>query len=85
MNAEIDRFLEAGNIRSSSASVASKILFVPKKNGKLRMCVDFRNLNEVTHRDWYPLPIPRDVVEMARHQQWFNALDLESAFYVVRI
>jgi hypothetical protein len=85
MNVEVDKLLKEGIIRTSQATTASNILFVPKKSGDLRMVVDFRELNKVTRRDSYPLPLLRDVLEKARHAQWFTVIDLVAAFHLIRV
>ena len=48
--------LAKGFIKPSSSSAGYPILFVPKKNGKLRLCVDYRKLNDITIKNRYPLP-----------------------------
>ena len=49
--------LKAGIIQESSSPWASPIVYVRKKDGTLRPCVDYRRLNEVTEKDAYPLPV----------------------------
>lgn len=82
---EIDDLLSKGVIRPSRAPVSTNVLFVPKKNGKLRLCVDYRPLNAVTRKDSYPLPLLQDVLQRARQHSWFTVLDIEAAFHHVRI
>jgi hypothetical protein len=53
---QIDELLEKGFIRPSTNPCGSSILFVPNKDGELRMCVDYRALNNATIRNNYPLP-----------------------------
>ncbi|CAG8834627.1 15666_t:CDS:1, partial [Cetraspora pellucida] len=53
---EIKRMEEAGLIRPSCSPWAFPVVLVKKKNGKMRLCVDFRKLNQRTKRDSYPLP-----------------------------
>ena len=53
----IDEHLNIGFIRPSCSSHSAPILFVKKKDGSLRLCVDFRSLNKVTKKDRYPLPL----------------------------
>jgi hypothetical protein len=53
---QIDELLEKGYIRPSTSPWAALVLFVEKKNGTKRMCIDYRALNEVTVNNKYPLP-----------------------------
>ncbi|KAL2004477.1 hypothetical protein VTN00DRAFT_3479 [Thermoascus crustaceus] len=53
----IEKNLERGYIQYSTLPAGYPILFVPKKNGKLRLCVDYRHLNDITIKNRYPLPL----------------------------
>jgi hypothetical protein len=53
---QIDELLEKGYIRPSTSPWAAPVLFVEKKDGTKRMCIDYRSLNEVTIKNKYPLP-----------------------------
>src|ERR1700735_3026279 len=53
----LDENLKKGYIRPSQSPAGYPILFVPKKNGKLRLCVDYRQLNDITIKNRYPLPL----------------------------
>jgi hypothetical protein len=88
-DAELKRYLESnlkiGHIRPSTSPAGYPVLFVPKKDGKLRMCVDYRQLNEQTVKNRYPLPLIsrlRDQLSKARH---FTRLDLPTAYAHIRI
>lgn len=77
--------IQQGWIAPSSAERACNILFVPKKNGKLRMCVDYRPVNKVTKRDAYPLPLLWDLVLHAANYEYFTVLDVNAAFHQIAI
>lgn len=77
--------LERGYVRPSKATNPANILFVPKKNGKLRLCIDYRPLNSVTVKDGYPLPLISDLTDKARGARFFALIDIEEAFYHVKI
>ena len=59
----IDKHLNIGFIRPSYSSHRAPILFVKKKDGSLRLCVDFQSLNKVTKKDCYPLPLIMDLLD----------------------
>jgi hypothetical protein len=81
----IDSQLAQGLIRKSKSPMASPILFVPKKNGKMHMCVDYRALNTMTVKNWYPLPLTNDLIEKLQGAKIFSKLDLKSGYNLVRI
>ncbi|KAJ9524894.1 hypothetical protein QJQ45_002968 [Haematococcus lacustris] len=66
MKKQIVAFLEQGIIEPSSSPYAAPVLFVKKKSGELRMCVDYRQLNKITLRDQYPLPRVDDLFDRSR-------------------
>ncbi|KAJ9524308.1 hypothetical protein QJQ45_008491 [Haematococcus lacustris] len=66
MKKQVTAFLEQGIIEPSSSPYAAPVLFVKKKSGELRMCVDYRQLNKITLRDQYPLPRVDDLFDRSR-------------------
>ena len=60
---QIKELLEKGYIRPSSSPWGAPVLFVEKKDGTLRMCVDYRSLNEVAIKNKYPLPMINDLFD----------------------
>ncbi|CAH2109089.1 unnamed protein product [Euphydryas editha] len=81
----IDEMLEAGIIRESTSNYASPIILVRKKDGGIRLCVDYRLLNSLTLKERYPIPIIEDEVARLSGQAWFITLDLMSGYYQVPI
>lgn len=81
----VNRLMSEGVIRPSNSPYASAIVLVKKKNGELRMCVDYRGLNKLTVRDNYPLPLIEDCVEYLENKRYFSVLDLKSGFHQVRV
>lgn len=73
--------LEAGIIRESESSFSSPIVVVRKKNGDIRLCIDYRNLNLQTVRDAYPLPNLEESLSALAGSKWFTVLDLKSGYY----
>ena len=81
----IDEHIRIGFIRPSNSQHGAPILFIRKKDGSLRLCVDFRGLNRVTKKDRYPLPIINDLLATAGKARIYTALDLRHAYHLVRI
>jgi len=77
--------LKKGFIRKSKSPAGASIFFVLKKNGELRLVVDYRSLNEITIRDSYPLPLIQDMLEHLGKAKIFSKLDLRSAYNLIRI
>ncbi|BHF81940.1 hypothetical protein SprV_0802507500 [Sparganum proliferum] len=81
----LDELLQAKIIQPSSSPRASPIALVPKKDGSLRLCVDYRRLNAVTVRDSFPLPRLDDTIDALGQAAWFSILDLKSGYWQVEI
>ncbi len=73
----------AGLIRASSSPWISPVVLVKKKDGGLRMCIDFRKLNAVTKRDPYQLPMIDSLINRMQGCQYFSNIDVLSAFWNV--
>ena len=72
-------------IRPSCSPYGSPVLFVKKKSGDLRMCIDFRALNNITIKNKYPLPRVDDLLDQLSTARYFTKLDLTSGYWQVRI
>ncbi|BHF75897.1 hypothetical protein SprV_0501899500 [Sparganum proliferum] len=81
----IDELLKANIIQPSSSPWASPIALVPKKDGSLRLCIDYRRLNAVTVRDSFPLPRLDDTLDSLGGAAWFSTLDLKLGYWQVEI
>ena len=64
-----------GYIRPSALPWGSPILFVKKKDGSMRMCIDYQNLNAVTVKNKYPLPRIEDLLDQLRNAKFFSKVD----------
>ncbi|CAF4962979.1 unnamed protein product, partial [Rotaria socialis] len=64
---------------------AAPITLQPKKDGSLRFCVDFRELNAVTVRDVYPIPRIDDTLDQLQHAKYFSSMDLRSGFWQIEL
>ena len=85
MDEYITESLAAGLIRPSSSPVAAGFFFVKKKDGGLRPCIDYRQLNAITVKNKYPLPLMSSTFEPLSQATIFTKLDLRSAYHLVRI
>ena len=77
--------LKKGFIRKSKSPAGAPVLFVMKRDGTLRLCVDYRKLNAITIRNSYPIPRISDLIECFKGAIIFTRLDLRSAYNLIRI
>ena len=77
--------LEKGFIRPSTSPWGAPVLFVRKKDGSLRMCIDYRQLNKVTIKNRYPLPRIDDLFDQLQGAKCFSKIDLRSGYHQVRV
>ena len=77
--------IEKGLVQPSSSPWGAPILFTPKPDGTLRMCVDYRGLNAVTERDVYPLPRAEDLYARVKGKKVFSSIDLLKGYWQVAI
>lgn len=82
---EISKLLKAGFIRPSTSPYSAPVLFVKKKDGSYRMCIDYRGLNLITVKNRYPLPNIEDLLNNLRGAKYFSKLDLRSGYHQIRI
>ena len=81
----LDENLARGFIEKSESPAGYPITFVPKKDGKLRLCVDYRKLNDITIKNRYPLPNIEELQHRLQGAQWFTTIDLRGAYNLIRI
>jgi hypothetical protein len=78
---QLTELQEAGYIRSSSSPWGASVLFVQKKDGSQRMCVDYISLNDVTIKNKYPLPRIEDLFDQMKGARVFSKIDLRSGYH----
>ena len=81
----LDAAIAKGWIRHSTSPAGAPILFVPKKDGGLRLCVDYRGLNKVTIKNRHPLPLISETLDRLYGAKRFTKLDLKDAYHRLRI
>jgi hypothetical protein len=77
--------LANGRIVESSSPAGAPIIFVPKKDGSLRLCVDYRGLNKVTIKNRYPIPLISELMDRLSGARYFTRLDIRDAYHRIRI
>ncbi len=82
---QIQAMIDNNIIRPSHSAYAAAPVLVRKKDGSLRLCIDFRWLNKVTIRDNFPLPRIDDTIEALYGAQYFSTLDLISGYWQIEI
>ena len=85
MAKEVTNLLEAGVIRPSQSPWSSNPLLVPKPDHTVRMCVDYRPLNQVTVGDAYPMPRCEDIFDGIGEARLFSKIDLKSGFHQIPV
>lgn len=74
----IEDLRKKGIIEESQSPWVSSAVLVRKKDGSLRFCVDYRKLNVITVKDFYPFPRIDDILDQLSGNSWFSTLDLKS-------
>jgi hypothetical protein len=82
---QLEELQQSGFIRPSSSPWGAPVLFVKKKDGSMRMCVDYRGLNEVTIKNKYPLPRIDDLFDQLKGAKYFSKIDLRSGYHQLKI
>jgi hypothetical protein len=82
---QLAELMENGHIRESKSPYGAPVLFVKKKEGTLRMCIDYRALNKITIKNKYPLPRIDELLDRLTGAKYFSKIDLRSGYWQVRI
>lgn len=82
---QIHQMLHDGIIEPANGPYAAPVTLQPKKDGSLRFCVDFRQLNSATVRDVYPIPRIDDTLDQLQNAKYFTSMDLKSGFWQIEL
>ncbi|GKB38629.1 putative reverse transcriptase domain-containing protein [Tanacetum coccineum] len=85
LSKQLQELLEKGFIRPSSSPWGAPVLFVKKKDGSFRMCIDYRELNKLTIKNRYPLPRIDDLFDQLQGSSVYSKIDLRSGYHQLRI
>ena len=81
----IKELLAMGHIRPSKSPFASLVVLVKKKDGTLRMCIDYRVLNKKTIKNRYPIPRIDELIDELHGECYFTKIDLRSDYHQIRV
>ena len=81
----IDKNLKTSIIHSPWFPCGTPVLFVKKKDGSLRLCVDYWNLNKLMHKDYYSILLVTNLLDMSKKVQIYTKIDLQNAYHLVCI
>ncbi|GJY78996.1 putative reverse transcriptase domain-containing protein [Tanacetum coccineum] len=82
---QLQELIDRGFIRPSVSPWGASVLFVKKKDGSMRLCIDYRELNRVTIRNRYPLPRIDDLFDQLQGAKYFSKIDLRSGYHQLRV
>nr|GFC40182.1 putative reverse transcriptase domain-containing protein [Tanacetum cinerariifolium] len=82
---QLQELLEQGFIRPSVSPLGAPVLFVTKKDGSIRLCIDYRELNKITIRNRFPLPRIDDLFDQLQGAMHFSKIDLRSGYHQLRV
>lgn len=85
LKTQLQELLDRGYIRPSVSPWGAPVLFVKKKDGTMRLCIDYRELNKVTVRNKYPLPRIDDLFDQLQGATVFSKIDLRSGYHQLKI
>ena len=85
LDKELDYLLEKGVVRASNSPWSSPVVMVPKPDGSIRVCIDYRKLNHITKKHAHPLPKTKEILDQLNGAKIFTTIDLLSGFYQIQM
>ena len=85
LSSQLNELLSKGFIRPSFSPWGAPVLFVKKKDGSFRMCIDYRELNKLTVKNRYPLPRIDDLFDQLQGSSYFSKIDLRSGYHQLKV
>ncbi|GKE29939.1 putative nucleotidyltransferase, ribonuclease H, partial [Tanacetum coccineum] len=85
LSSQLQELQDKGFIRPSHSPWGAPVLFVKKKDGSFRMCIDYRELNKLTVKNRYPLPRIDDLFDQLQGARYFSKIDLRSGYHQLRV
>ncbi|GFV97549.1 hypothetical protein TNCV_2040571 [Trichonephila clavipes] len=85
VDAQVDEWIKNAIVEPCSSPYASQVVVVKKKDGKSRVCIDYRRLNRKLIKDNYPLPLIDDILDCLQNAKIFTTLDLKNGFFHVAV
>ncbi|GJR42680.1 putative reverse transcriptase domain-containing protein [Tanacetum coccineum] len=85
LSEKLKELSDKGYIRPSSSPCGAPVLFVKKKDGSFRMCIDYRELNKLTVKNCYPLPRIDDLFDQLQGSSVYSKIDLRSGYHQLRV
>ncbi|XP_063941268.1 uncharacterized protein LOC135149473 [Daucus carota subsp. sativus] len=82
---QLQELLDKGFIRPSVSPWGAPVLFMKKKDGSMRLCIDYRELNRITVKNRYPLPRIDDLFDQLQGAKYFSKIDLRSGYHQLRV